>query len=664
MRRQLTNLPRRAYLTVKYHGWREFLLRLTTFPLRFVGLDRGVRTMLHERAEARHVRRWYARNGRPVTIVMPTFGAPDATIDAVRRLKRTTDPARTRIVVVDDASAPEHQHRLQSLSGISLDLASENAGFASSVNRGIRRADSGDDIVVMNNDVIVDKHWLQRLQRTAHLEERIGITGPKLLYPDGRIQSAGTYRNLGAPEWFDHRYRFMPSEYGPARVRDTALAMTGACIYVKRSVVDEIGLFDEGFGMGFEDVDYCLRTWQAGREVVYEPRAASTHLESVTRGVEVGKREEASLHYFWRKWRPWFDQRNIRTTDGALRIIYVTEGTGVGGGHRDIFEHLNRLRARGHEVALYSLGRQPDWFPLDVSVKSFDSYEELAAALASVEAIKVATWWGTAPWVWRASVTKGIPVYFVQDIETSYYPGDERMRHRVLASYRQEFRFMTISGWNRERLAEVGVNAELIAPGIDLEVFRPLSVPRRKDVVLALGRSNPLKNLPLTLESWKALDPQPELWMFGIEPEVGPKHNARYFEASADEEINELLNQATVFVQTSRHEGFSLPPLEAMAAGTAVVCTDAHGNRDFCRHGENCLVPEPRADAVAAAVASLLQDPGLRARLTEGGKRTARAYAWERRIDEVEAFMGRLEQSPEMPAHRTTAPRQSVVPLD
>ena len=80
--------------------------------------------------------------------------------------------------------------------------------------------------------------------------------------------------------------------------------------------------------------------------------------------------------------------------------------------------------------------------------------------------------------------------------------------------------------------------------------------------------------------------------MFGIEPELGPEHGARYFERPSDERVNELFNQATVFVQTSRHEGFCLPLLEAMAAGTPVVSTDAHGNRDFCRDGENCLIAD------------------------------------------------------------------------
>ena len=64
---------------------------------------------------------------------------PDVTLRAVEQLKRTVDPARVRIVVVDDGSAPEHQARLRALTGVELDLAERNAGFAANVNRGIGR---------------------------------------------------------------------------------------------------------------------------------------------------------------------------------------------------------------------------------------------------------------------------------------------------------------------------------------------------------------------------------------------------------------------------------------------------------------------------------------------------------------------------------------------
>jgi glycosyltransferase involved in cell wall biosynthesis len=238
-------------------------------------------------------------------------------------------------------------------------------------------------------------------------------------------------------------------------------------------------------------------------------------------------------------------------------------------------------------------------------------------------------------------VLHGIPVYFVQDIETSYYASNPRLQDAVLASYRPEFRYMTISSWNRDRLRELDLDATLIPPGIDLATFRPLAdTKRRDDMLLALGRSNPLKNLPLTLAAWRSLpEPRPELCLFGIEPELADEPGVRYVTAPSDSEVNELFSQATVFVQTSVHEGFCLPPLESMATGGAVVCTDAHGNRDFCRDGENCLIPEPDTAEVAAAIQSLLSDAERRRQLGERGIETAAAYAWERRIDELEEFL-------------------------
>ncbi len=136
--------------------------------------------------------------------------------------------------------------------------------------------------------------------------------------------------------------------------------------------------------MAYEDVDWCLRAWQAGLRVLYFPSAQLVHHESVTRGTELGERERDSQRLFWERWSSFFDAREtwLAQSPGAsgqsdsapgpaegkrpasggagasrpLRIVYVTEDTGVGGGHRDIFEHLNRLAARGHDVALYTLG--------------------------------------------------------------------------------------------------------------------------------------------------------------------------------------------------------------------------------------------------------------------------------------------------------------------
>jgi GT2 family glycosyltransferase/glycosyltransferase involved in cell wall biosynthesis len=680
-----SNLRRRIYLTYSYFGLRTILFRLVTFPLRFTPLERRMRLRTHARdQELRRAVTWYRDHGRPVDIVIPSYRDAERVRALVRSIHQTVRRGMARVIVAEDCSGPEHLVALQQIKGIDVLVTSDqNQGFSANTNRGIRASDGDRDIVVLNSDIEALPSWLECLQYAAHRYADIGIVGAQLQYPDGRIQFGGTIRNRDAPEWFDHRYRFKPSDWGPAGQTSPALAVTGACMYVRRQVIERIGLLDERYPMAYEDVDWCLRAWQAGFRVLYFPTARLVHHESVTRGTDVGERERTSQRLFWERWSDFFDARSVRAgdegsggsggdesnvereqardrkererspsggPDGRLRIVYVTEDTGVGGGHRDIFEHLNRLAARGHDVSLYTLGDPPDWFPLRAPVHSFVDYDALVAALAPLHAIKVATWWMTAVPVWRASVARGIPVYFVQDIETSYYPDHEHARHAVLDSYRPEFRYMTISSWNRDRLRELGLDAELIPPGIDLQTFRPRAdVARREDMVLALGRSNPLKNFPLTLASWRALgEPRPELCLFGIEPELASDPGVRYVESPDDEQVNELFCQATVFIQTSIHEGFALPPLEAMATGGAVVCTDAHGNRDFCVDNVNCLMPAPTTDAVSAALARLLADPELRARLGRAGLQTAQEYAWERRIEALEGFFERVAASRRM----------------
>jgi GT2 family glycosyltransferase/glycosyltransferase involved in cell wall biosynthesis len=634
-------LPRRMALTWRYHGPRETLRRALLFPLRLTPLAARLGLADRQSDPGAGALQWYRKQGRAVAVVIPSYGPPDLAIAAAKSIRKTTRRDRVRIIVVDDGSAPEHVARLRAERGIEVIAGAEQAGFAANANRGLRAVRADEDAVLLNSDVIAHQGWLERLQYGAYREHGVGIAGPKLLYADGTIQSAGTVRNTDAPEWFDHAYRFKPAAHPAANAEQSYLAMTGAALYIKREVLDTVGLLDEEYGMAYEDVDYCLRAWDAGYRVLYYPHASLTHLESKTRGMEQGERELASQRRFWDRWGTWLDERRVHTDDGRLRIIYVTEDTGVGGGHRVVFQHLNGLAARGHQCELWSLAGAPDWFDLDVPVREFPDYQTLSAALAEEDAIKVATWWGTAMCVWDGSVKRGIPAYFVQDIETSYYPTDARAQRAVLASYRPEFHVFTTSQWVADGLRQVGIEPEaLIAPGLDLDRFHELEGRTRHDgALLALGRTNPLKNFPLTADAYRLLrEPRPELWLFGIEPELAEPLGATYHSAPSDAEVNELLNTATVFVQTSRHEGFCLPILEAMATGLPVVCTDAHGNRDFCRDGENCLIPEAEPHAVAQAIQRVLDDHELRARLVEAGRETARENDWSRRIDDLERF--------------------------
>src|SRR3954447_224157 len=498
LRRMFSNLPRRAYLTLRYHGVRETLWRLLTFPLRLTPLGHRLRLPPRLSDPSAPARAWYASEGRPVAVVIASYGDAGLALKAARSVKRTTDAQRTRVIVADDGSADEQVARLRASEHVDVVVTGVNAGFAANCNRGLRAARPDEDVVLLNSDVTAHRGWLEVLQHAAYVAGggSVGVVGPKLLYPDDTIQFAGSIRNPEAPEWFDHRFRFKPAEYPPAGILQPAIAVTGACMYLTREALEDVGEVDETYGMAYEDIDHCLRVWESGRRVVYAPSASLVHHESKTRGAVQGERELASQRHFWAKWGDWFDARETRAPDGGCRIVYVTQDVGVGGGHRVVFEHLNGLAERGHHPELWTLADgPPDWYELDVPVRSFPDYPALRDALAPLDAIKVATWWETAPWVWEAGLRRGVPVYFVQDIETSYY-ADRDAHAAVLTTYRPEFEYLTTSQWVFGRLLQHAPAATIVSPGVDVERWRELpdAPPRAAGAILALGRGNPLKD--------------------------------------------------------------------------------------------------------------------------------------------------------------------------
>lgn len=644
-----------SYHATKYlvtYGLRPFLQKIKQ---EIIKIDRRLGNNLYfpnglvSGVSEEQVLNWYLDKGKPVTVVIPSYNDLDVLIPCLNSIAETTNPKLVKVIVVDDYCKPEHQKKLKKLESqqVSVVFRNKNGGFAKAVNTGLKAADPKYDVVLMNSDIIAHPGWIEGLQYGAYeFGIDTGIVGPKLLYPDGKIQSAGSYRNTEAPEWFDHYYRFQDANYGPANVPHYVLATTGACMYIKREFIRNVGLLDDRFQFAFEDVDYCLRGWESGYRTLYFPSATLTHVESATRpkNKTLAPKEKQSVDYFWQKWGDWFDKRNVKTKEGKIKIIFVLQTMGLSGGIKIVFEQAERLADRGFLVEVW--GMDHHGVPWEVSnlvkIRTFKNYERLTNALEREEAIKVATWWETAFPVWLASVRKGIPVYFIQEFETWFYPDDVVAQASVVSCYRKEFINMTTSQYNLSEINSIGLKATAIPCGYDNNTYKVLpNIERKKNILLALGRSFFQKNFNMTFNAWRGIgDKRPDMWLFGIEPDMAKMDKKiRYFKKPSNEEVNKLYNQATVMAQTSRHEGFSLPILEAMAAGCPVICTDAHGNRDFCRDGQNCLIVEhDDIEGMTKAITKLFNNRQLRDKLSKAGIATAKKYQWDVIMDKVEKF--------------------------
>lgn len=580
------------------------------------------------------IKSWYIE--KKVSIVIPSYNDYELLKVCVESIHQTCAKDDYEIIIVDDYCQAENRAQLQTLADnkTRIIFRERNGGFAKAVNTGLREVPLDNDVVLLNSDIEAHAGWLKGLQYGAYeFGENVGIVGPKLLYPDGRIQSAGSYRNTEDTEWFDHYYRFQDKDYGPANVPQYCLAITGACQYIKRELIDKIGFLDEGFAFAFEDADYCLRAWEEGYRTLYFPVASLTHHESASRAKNktIGEKERQAVVYFWKKWGKWFDQRNVKNKNGKIRIIFVLQTLGYSGGIKIAVEHANRLADKGFATEIWALDDKTVW-PNKVPIRSFKNYRRLIDALEPEEAIKVATWWETAFPVWISSLKHGIAVNFIQEIESWFYPDDADAQRTVISCYRKEFKNLTTSSYNLDEILQLGLKAELIPCGYDERTYKRLpDVKRRDDTLLAIGRTFFQKNFNFTFKSWKSLGKKrPNLLLFGSEPDMKSlDEKISYRFKPSDTEVNVLYNEATAFVQTSRHEGFCLPVLEAMASGTPVICTDSHGNRDFCIDQKTALmVNHDDEAALAQAIDRLFKDKKLRDKLTHNGLKEAEKYTW------------------------------------
>lgn len=139
-----------------------------------------------------------------------------------------------------------------------------NLGFAAGNNSGISEA-KGDYILLMNNDVVVTSHWLDRLLRVAEIKPEIGIVGPVSNYVSGPQQvkeiayDVKSLKNLNKfAENFSRKNEHQAKPFW---------RVVGFCMLIKREVINKVGGLDERFGLGnYEDDDFCLRAKLAGFE--------------------------------------------------------------------------------------------------------------------------------------------------------------------------------------------------------------------------------------------------------------------------------------------------------------------------------------------------------------------------------------------------------------
>jgi GT2 family glycosyltransferase len=224
---------------------------------------------------------------------------------------------RHQVILVDNNSTEAEARALGGeFSGIEVVVCADNGGFSRGNNAGAVHA-TGDVLLFLNNDTLVQSDFVAPLLRRFEVSPRAGIVGPRLLNGDGSFQlSAGRLPSV-AREMLDkaiaaamdgaHRMasRFVERRFARPRLVEW---VTGAALAIRRDVFEQVGGFDASFFMFFEDKDLCARARQAGFEVWFEPASELRHLRGGSADPHTARIYRASQVRYYRLHRPRLEQ--------------------------------------------------------------------------------------------------------------------------------------------------------------------------------------------------------------------------------------------------------------------------------------------------------------------------------------------------------------------
>jgi GT2 family glycosyltransferase len=238
-------------------------------------------------------------------VVILNYRVTGLTIDCLRTLApRIGRVPGARVAVLENGTSPEAVAELRRAidengwgGWVDLSAVQPNRGFTGGNNIVVREAlasaDPPEYVLLLNADTLVRDGALEALVDFMDAHPRAGIAGSQLLSPDGVIQ-ASPFRfprlagqlarglQVGVVERLLRRWAPVPPTPSAACPVEW---VSGASAILRRTMLDQIGLLDEGLYTYFDDVDLCLRARRAGWETWYVPESQIVHLEGAATGV-------------------------------------------------------------------------------------------------------------------------------------------------------------------------------------------------------------------------------------------------------------------------------------------------------------------------------------------------------------------------------------------
>ncbi len=244
-------------------------------------------------------------NNPMVSIIIPVYNNFRHTYTCLYSIFKNTKNTSYEVIIADDNSSDATSTLNNYIDGVIHIKNNNNLGFLRNCKNAAAQA-NGKYLLFLNNDTFVADNWLEPLVNLMEEDETIGLSGSKLVYPDGTLQEAGgiiwndatgaNYGKFQDPNFSEYNY-----------VKDVDY-ISGASIITRKTLWDKVGGFDERFSpCYYEDTDYAFTVRSLGYRVVYQPQSVVIHFEGKSHGTDIASGfknyQIVNKDKFYEKWK-------------------------------------------------------------------------------------------------------------------------------------------------------------------------------------------------------------------------------------------------------------------------------------------------------------------------------------------------------------------------
>jgi len=281
-----------------------------------------------------------------LSIIIVNANTRELACQCLASIERNSPRRHSEVIVVDNASTDDSCEAIETrFPFVKIVKNTENLGFSAANNRGLAIA-KGEYVLLLNSDTIVTPGSLDKMCEVADANNHVGVVAPKLVYLDGSLQmsygpipnlfgafctffeikrffSPSILRRLGRSRWLPmfgktvKDYVSWSSGGEPAtKILTSNLLATGACLLIRRSCIEQVGVLDPNIFMYCDDADYCQRVHDEGWKILYLAEVTIVHIKGGTAGQRyrwTSARAYESMLYFFRKHRGWVAFQLART---------------------------------------------------------------------------------------------------------------------------------------------------------------------------------------------------------------------------------------------------------------------------------------------------------------------------------------------------------------